>query len=161
MNAKYWIEKLNLSPHPEGGFYKETHRSPIQVEIKDFSGPRNISTSIYFLLVDDNISHFHRIKSDEAWYFHDGVGLEIIIIHDGKLTINKLGLKIEQDEVPYLVVPAGAWFGSRVLGNKGHCLVSCQVSPGFDFQDFEMGERTQMLKEFPQFQDSIQTFTKS
>ena len=129
------IQKLSLQPHPEGGFYKETYRSIDTC----LDGSRNLQTAIYFLLTSDNVSHFHRIKSDEIWYFHDGQTLEIIEIDsNGNETITRLGKDILNGEVLQHVVPAGIWFGARLAEHSEYCLVGCQVSPGFDFKDFEL-----------------------
>ena len=134
-NISNIIDKLQLQPHPEGGFYKETYRSIDTC----LDGSRNLQTAIYFLLTSDNVSHFHRIKSDEIWYFHDGQTLEIIEIDsNGNETITRLGKDILNGEVLQHVVPAGIWFGARLAAHSEFCLVGCQVSPGFDFKDFEL-----------------------
>ncbi len=77
MNANDWVAQLHLLPHPEGGYYKETYRSKEESLFDDFNGKRSISTAIYFLLEGKDKSHFHRIQSDELWFFHEGSALEI------------------------------------------------------------------------------------
>ncbi len=149
-NAEYWINHLCLLPHPEGGYYKEIFSSIDEIEqkclSKRFIGNRKYYTSIYFLLKDEQVSHFHRIKSDEIWSFHAGSVLDIHIIdEDGNYSIKKLGLNPEKDEIPQQIVKAGSWFGASLCNQKGFALVGCFVSPGFDFNDFELGNRNEML----------------
>lgn len=157
-SAPFYIEQLNLLPHPEGGYYKETYRSSEEMAVvgTGFSGKRNIATSIYFLLSEAEKSHLHRIRSDEQWYFHDGDILEIIMLHEGKLTIKLLGRNLENGEELHVTVPAGAWFGSRVKGQTGFVLVSCVVAPGFDFADFELASYKKISREFPAYDTLLQ-----
>jgi predicted cupin superfamily sugar epimerase len=93
-NASFYIEHLNLVPHPEGGYYKETYRSVSEIETGS-SAIRNTATSIYFLLQNEEKSHLHRIKSDEQWYYHDGNVLEILVLYKGVLTIQLLGKDLQ------------------------------------------------------------------
>lgn len=139
MTAQEYVSKLEMLPHPEGGFYKECFRSKQSIQFPDFDGERSVSTSIYFLLVKGQTSALHRIKSDEIWYFHDGQTLEIIELDEqGNEKITLLGKNLMSGEVLQHVVPAGIWFGARLAPNSEFCLVGCQVSPGFDFRDFEL-----------------------
>ncbi len=159
-DAEYWIEKLKLLPHPEGGFYKETYRSDEIINRdhlpKRFTGHRNISTSIYYLLQNGQYSKLHRIKSDEIWHFYDGCGLIIYSIDkNGKLTENKLGINIEEGESPLIIIKAGDWFGAKVSKPGSYCVAGCTVSPGFHFEDFEMGNREELLKIFPEHKTVI------
>jgi predicted cupin superfamily sugar epimerase len=148
MTARYWIEQLHLLPHPEGGYYKETYRCAEEISVSE--GKRNISTAIYFLLEEKNKSHFHRIKSDELWFFHEGVALEIFYFLENKLVRILLGKDIEKGECLQAVIPAGVWFASKVKEEMGYALVSCTVAPGFDFKDFELGKRNDLLATYPQ-----------
>ena len=159
MNGKEIVQKLGLLEHPEGGFYKETYRSTCSIET-DKNTNRNISTAIYFLLENDNISLFHRIQSDELWFFHQGEPLEIVFIKDGNLNTIILGNSFENGEVPQATIPANTWFASSVMKQKGYSLVSCTVAPGFDFEDFELASRENLLQEFPNLKEIIQKFTK-
>lgn len=152
------IKELGLLPHPEGGYYKETYRST-EVTINCDGNQRSQCTSIFFLLENDNKSHFHRIKSDELWFFHQGNPLEILSFEDGILKRTILGNDFSASQQAQAVIPANSWFGSRLLYGEGYCLVSCTVSPGFDFQDFEMATKQQLLKEFPDYQDIIKEMT--
>lgn len=163
-NSKYWIEKLNMLPHPEGGYFKETYRSEESINKNHlparFAGDRNHSTAIYYLLENEQTSKLHRIKSDEMWHYHDGEGLIIYSIDkDGNLTENKLGLKIETGESPQILIPAGEWFGAKLNKPNSYCLAGCTVSPGFHFDDFEMGERKSLMESFPQHKKIIEQLT--
>lgn len=162
----YWVEKLEMLPHPEGGFYKETYRSEGLISKEElgsnFKGNRNYSTAIYFLLTADNFSAFHKIASDELWHFYAGYGLDISIIHpNGKYECIHLGNGENENQVFQAMVPAEAWFASETSDKKAWALVGCTVAPGFDFEDFEMAKRDALLKEFPQHQEIIHRLTRS
>lgn len=163
-NSSYWKEKLNMNVHPEGGFFKETYRSDESVHSKHlperFTGDRNFSTSIYYLLENDQYSRLHRIKSDEMWHFYDGSGLNIFEIDaNGNAAVHKLGLNIEEGQSPQVLIKAGNWFGAKVNRPESFCLAGCTVSPGFDFEDFELGERNFLLEKFPQHIKIIEQLT--
>ncbi len=160
MNGKEIVQNLELLEHPEGGFYKETYRSICSIET-DQNTIRNISTAIYFLLENDNKSLFHRIQSDELWFFHQGEPLEIVFIKDGVLNTIILGNSFENGEVFQATIPANTWFASGVKNLKGYSLVSCTVAPGFDFADFELASRENLIQEFPHLKEIIQKFTKA
>lgn len=153
------IEQLQLLPHPEGGFYKETHRSDLI--ITDSKGAdRNICTSIYYLLNDSNKSNFHRIPSDELWYYHEGETLEIVYIQHAKLTKVLLGKNALNNECFFVKIPANVWFAAKIRTEKDYTLVSCMVAPGFDFKDFELAERNMLLNAYPDLKGVIEEFTK-
>lgn len=157
----FLIEKLKLKPHPEGGFFKETYRCEESVKKENlperFSGDRAYCTSIYFLLTSDNYSALHKIQSDEMWHHYEGGSLEIYSIDEkGKLTIHTLGKNFENNEHPQIVIKAGEWFGSKVRDEDSYALVGCTVSPGFDFEDFEIGDKEKLLKLFPQHEEVIE-----
>lgn len=156
MNANGWIEKLNLLPHPEGGYYKETYRAQEEFTFEGFAGKRNISTAIYFLLEEKSKSHFHRIQSDELWFFHEGEALEIFVLREDKVEVIVLGKNIEQGEQLQTVIPSGLWFGARLKHQTGYALVSCTVAPGFDFRDFELGKKRELTDLFPQHYEMIE-----
>ncbi|MDD3080071.1 MAG: cupin domain-containing protein [Paludibacter sp.] len=132
--------KLDLQPHPEGGWYKETYRSA-ETLLTPEGNERNVSTAIYFLLENEDISHFHRIKSDEIWHFHAGAAIDIFIIENNELKIMKLGNDLLAGEKPQIIVPANSWFAAQLHDAKGYGLVSCTVAPGFDFNDFELATK--------------------
>ena len=163
-DAAYWIDKLGLEPHPEGGYYVEVYKASESIA-KDalperFSGERAFSTSIYFLLEGQQVSKFHRIKSDELWHFYEGSGIIIYTLDaDGVLTELHLGSDIEQGEAFQVVVPAGVWFGAVVKDNSSFALVGCTVAPGFHFDDFELAEQNNLIQMFPQHTATIQKLT--
>lgn len=161
--AAYWIEHLQLQPHPEGGYYKETYRSSEQIASKGlparFNGNRSASTAIYFLLTHEDRSLFHRIKSDEVWHFHYGDPLDIYVLSQRGVVKYTLGSNPEHGEAMQIVVPANHWFGAKVHRGGAYTLMSCTVAPGFDFQDFELADRGQLLLEFPADGDIIEELT--
>jgi len=158
MNAQAIIDKLKLIPHPEGGFYKETYRSDYTI-VNENQQSRTVSTAIYYLLENEDKSLFHRIQSDELWFFHLGQPLEIIVIQDGHLVTFILGNDVKKDEGPQVRIPANTWFAARVKNAKGFSLVSCTVSPGFDFADFKLAKREDLVQQFPRLKDVIEKFT--
>ncbi|MEH7306831.1 cupin domain-containing protein [Neobacillus drentensis] len=155
-----WVSKLGLNPHPEGGYYKSTFVSDELVTDKElsanFEGERKLYTSIYFLLPSEEVSHFHRLKSDELWYFHGGSSLTIHVIHEnGEYEELKLGLDLDKGEVPQIIVKKNSIFGSSVTEKDTCSLVGCMVSPGFEFQDFELFTQDELLGKYPQHQEII------
>jgi predicted cupin superfamily sugar epimerase len=162
-----YIRHLGLLAHPEGGYYKEVFRSeetlsPEQLPAR-FGGARQVITSIYFLIKPDFPSHFHRIKSDEIWYFHDGNGLIIHVLHpDGAYEKLALGRDLPSGQRLQACVPAGSWFAAECASNLApqFSLVSCAVAPGFDFADFELAERLPLQSHYPKHHDLIQRFTR-
>lgn len=155
-SADILIKALALMRHPEGGWYRETYRSSEQLPHHSlpshFNGPRTCCTAIHFLLQRGEISALHRIKSDEIWHFHTGASL---LIHTltvaGEYTRIRLGAALETGDVFQAVVPAGVWFGAELAAGGDYALVSCTVSPGFDFADFELGDRSLLLQQYPQY----------
>jgi predicted cupin superfamily sugar epimerase len=165
MEAKHWIEALQLRPHPEGGMFRETYRSPVTIARQHlppgFSGERSVATAIYFLLRGDDFSALHRIKSDEMWHFYDGTRLVVTVIDpDGNLSEICLGRDVGAGDVPQAVVPAGCLFGSRLRHPRSYALVGCTVAPGFDFADFEMPGRQELLRAYPQHKAVIEELTR-
>jgi hypothetical protein len=149
------IEQYNLQPHPEGGYYVRTYCSEEQIAAdhlpERYTGSRFISTAIYFLLEGKQFSAFHRIKSDELWHFYTGAGLLIYVIHpDGRGEILRLGNDLKNGFLFQQVVKAGCWFASKPADENGFSFVGCTVAPGFDFADFEMGQKEVLLYKFPQ-----------
>ncbi len=155
---EFLIEKLNLKPHPEGGFYSETYRST--ESITTVYGERNLSTAIYFLLTSENVSKFHRIKSDELWFFHEGSNLTVHTLSNQGHKQLSLGNPSETSaSSPQHLVHAHTIFGSSVDEPNSYALVSCVVSPGFDFADFELFERKELTNLFPQAEKIIRKLT--
>jgi hypothetical protein len=154
VTSKEIIKILELTPHPEGGYFKETYRSKGAIENNslDFltDGIRNYSTSIYFLLDQMDYSAFHRIKQDEIWHFYLGSTLLLHTINpNGKYDCIRIGNNIKNGEVLQYVVPAGTWFASEIENKNEFALCGCTVSPGFDFNDFEMPDKDKLLEMFP------------
>ena len=163
-SAEYFIKQLNLEPHVEGGCFKANFASSENITSSDlrtkFEGERILWTSIYFLLRDGEVSNFHRLKSDEMWYYHAGSPLTIYMISpEGELTTHELGLNIENGEVPQVLVPKNYIFGSA-MNNEGFSLVGCMVSPGFEFKDFELFKRQYLLDLYPQYKEVIVKLTR-
>lgn len=162
--AKYYIQKLELEKHPEGGYFKEIYRSGemITIEAPRKHLKRNVSTSIYFLLEGSQISKFHRLKSDELWHFYDGDAVKIYVIDEqGKLTEIMLGKETDKGQVFQTVIRKKHWFAAEVINKRSFALIGCTVSPGFDFTDFELAKREYLLKSFPQHKTLISKFTKA
>lgn len=160
------IDHLHLLPHPEGGYYIETYRSKGFISKaqlpNQFNGNRNFSTAIYFLIPGGQFSAFHVINSDELWHFYEGVSLYIYMIHqNGKLEIIRLGKNIEEGEVFQAVVPAGCWFASKSVTEDAYSLVGCTVAPGFDFADFTLAERKDLIALYPQHEKIITELTRA
>lgn len=159
------IEQLELIPHPEGGYYKETYRSEEVFDgastIQKYGAPRNASTAIYFLLTQGNFSAFHKVKQDEFWHFYDGAPINLhIITPEGAYSLIKIGRNFSQGEVPQYYVPGGYWFASEVAEGGEFSLAGCTVSPGFDFADFELPSREKMTTLFPQHREIIERLTR-
>lgn len=155
------VRHLQLLPHPEGGYYKETYRSageiPTEALPAGFEGGRSFATAIYYLLGEGQFSAFHRIRSDETWHYYAGsCALHIhVLAADGGYACISLGRRIDQGEVYQATVPAGAWFASEPADPGGFAFVGCTVSPGFDFRDFEMASADLLEKLYPGHLDLI------
>ncbi|WP_203987935.1 cupin domain-containing protein [Sphaerisporangium rufum] len=137
-------EALGLLPHPEGGWYRETWRTEVALEPPGYGGPRRTATGIYFLLQPGEESVWHAVRSDEVWFWHRGGPLALVLGGTGEhppaggtpgVETVLLGPEVEAGQVPQALVPAGTWQAARPAGDAA-VLVSCVVSPGFDFADF-------------------------
>lgn len=159
MTAKDIIDKLQLKPHPEGGFYSETYRSAERIT-NNYGNKRSVCTAIYYMLEKEDRSHFHRIKSDELWFFHAGEPLEIVMLQNGEIKTILLGNNIQNGEVPQAIIPANTWFAAKIKNGKGFSLVSCTVAPGFDFEDFELAKRDDLIQQYPNLKKIIEEFTR-
>ena len=164
INAEYWIEKLELQRHPEGGYFKETYRSnEVILEPalpKRFQGDRAFSTCIYFLLAPYEHSAFHAIQQDEIWHFYAGSSLTIHTIdQQGRYRAVKLGRDIEHGDSFQAIVQAGCWFAAAVNNAAEYALVGCTVAPGFDFADFKMADREQLVRLYPRHREIIEKYT--
>jgi predicted cupin superfamily sugar epimerase len=154
-DAGILVRDLGLTPHPEGGFYRETYRSSETIPEtglpERFQGERSMATAIYFLLGPGDFSAFHRIRSDETWHYYTGnCGLAVHVIQgDGTYRLIRLGSRTEAGETFQATVPAGAWFASEPCDPAGFALVGCTVAPGFDFRDFEMADAGMLSAQYP------------
>ena len=163
--AQELINNLELQAHPEGGYFKETYRSSALIS-KDnldsiFEGDRNLCTCIYFLLTSEAFSAFHRINQDEIWHFYKGALVQLHLISpDGNYKVVTLGNNVINGEVPQFVVPGGYYFGAHLIQPDSYALFGCTVSPGFDFSDFQLPERSELLKLFPQHSKIITLLTR-
>ncbi len=154
--ATWWIKKLGLQRHPEGGYFKETYQSDLTLDIAGYQGSRHITTAIYYMLVGNEFSAFHRIKSDETWNHYAGGSLTIYAISDDKLSKVKIGKG--KGEVPQFTIKANTWFAAS-LDDKSYCLLGCTVSPGFDYRDWELGKRDKLVSMYPQHKKIIERHT--
>ncbi|MDA3911151.1 MAG: cupin domain-containing protein [Bacteroidales bacterium] len=158
-SASYWKTRYAMQPHPEGGFYKEIYRSKLDLNVP-WAEKRAASTGIVYLLENQNISAFHRIKSDELWHFYDGNSSVLIhcIEPDGSYTKLKLGY--DDDALPCQIVHAGTWFAAELSDKENAFVLSgCTVSPGFSFEDFEIADPSQLMKQYSQHKSVIERFT--
>lgn len=156
------IASLNLLPHPEGGFYAETFRAarlPFELPGR---GARSSSTAIYFLLQSGDFSAFHVVASDEVWHHYAGDALELHCFDSSRVhRAVRLGSDLASGERPQHVVAAGELQGARVTpGDHGFALCGCTVAPGFDFADFRMPGRDQLLAELPLHRELVIELTR-
>jgi predicted cupin superfamily sugar epimerase len=159
------IEQYRLQPHPEGGLFAETYRSsghiPQAALPEEFAGERDFSTAIVYLLEEDDFSALHRLRQDEIWHFYLGGALRLVMIApDGKFSEIILGRNGAAGELVQAVVPAGCWFGAKPTAGAVFSFVGCTVAPGFDFADFDLAERPDMLTRFPDLETAILSFTR-
>lgn len=162
--AEYWVKKLNLEKHPEGGYFKEVYRSGELLSSNAlpfrYKSDRCFATSIYFLLKRMEFSSFHRIQSDETWHFYVGSTLELYVLgEDGTLTTILLGRNFDKGENLQITIPRNHWFAARVIDPDHFALLGCTVAPGFHFEDFELANRKSLIQEFPQHKNIIRSFT--
>jgi predicted cupin superfamily sugar epimerase len=164
LGASDVIRLLELLPHPEGGYFRETFRSGELPFDLPGRGRRSASTAIYFLLRRGDFSAFHQIRSDEAWHHYLGAPLELHLIDGGVHTTLLLGSELERGERPQAVVPVGVLQAARVAPGPGSAedfaLVGCTVAPGFDFSDFEMPDRASLIVEHPEHRALIESLTR-
>ncbi|MGB5849316.1 MAG: cupin domain-containing protein [Ignavibacteriaceae bacterium] len=164
-DAQKYIEKLQLKPHPEGGYFKEIYRAGEMILPehlpKRYKSSRNFSTSIYFLLEGNQVSNFHRLKSDEQWHFYDGSSIALYVIDErGNLNKILLGRNVESGESLQTVIKQNSWFAAELSDKTSFALIGCTVTPGFDFSDFELSKRIDLIEAFPQYRELIDKLTK-
>jgi len=153
-SAASLITQMDLQPHPEGGYYKEVYRSDNTVLRPSSTEPKQACTSIYYLLEGADYSGFHRLLSDELWYFHKGSPLHIHVIdQDGGYSVHELSDTASGNFS--IVIKAGQWFASEIPSKIGFVLVSCAVAPGFDFAEFKMAKKEELIAQYPQYSQII------
>lgn len=164
-DAAYWVKILDLRPHPEGGYYRRTYESadrlPAGALSARFPGERPVATAILYLLESPAVSALHRIQSDEIWHFCLGSPLRLTVLHPGgRIEERILGADPAGGQSFQHAVRAGSWFGGEVVWPQSFSLVGCVVAPGFDFEDFELADRTRLLRAFPQHRALIERLTR-
>lgn len=156
--AAFWIAQLKLTPHPEGGYFREEYRSNKIVAPKETNVERSAMTSIYYLLEKDDYSAFHRIKSPESWFFHKGAPLLLYYFKDNKLLCSELS--DQENGVLQITMEPGTWFAARLKQPENYTLVSCVVAPGFEYQEFELAHRDALLAQYPNYKEEILALTR-
>lgn len=158
MTAEKIIEKLKLIQHPEGGFYRETYRGDKSITL-DGGKVRSTGTAIFYMLSGADKSHFHKVASDELWFFHQGEPIEILVINEGgHVDRFILGNRLDLNQQPQILVKSNMWFAAHIPSATGYSLVSCVVAPGFDFADFELANKDELLKMYPNLTEEIEMF---
>lgn len=166
LNINHWIDKLELKPHPEGGYFKETYRTKNKITLQAKNNKEyNVGTDIYFLLGSPSIGHFsawHRLNGiDETWYYNYGDDLTVYWIDaEGNLIEKMLG--IGKDAHLQVHVPANCWFAA-IINNpnpEAYTLVSCICFPGFDFSDFVLADRNKLINDYPKHEEIIRKLTR-
>jgi len=158
-DARAVVQALGLSPHPEGGYYRETFRASLALPAPQ--GLRAASTAIYFLLPAGSFSALHRVRSDETWHHYDGDPVELYTIRDdGAAQVVRLGNDLARGDRPQVVVPAGMWQAAVPVGDR-FALCGCTVAPGFDFADFEMPSRAELVARFPESRELVERLTRA
>jgi uncharacterized protein len=143
------VRRLGLIPHPEGGFYRETFRSPLRLSLPD-GRTRSASTAIYYLLPPGSFSAWHQVDSDEVWHHYAGGPLRLYLLGQGERRLD--------GDHPQAVVPAGVWQAAEPAGEAALC--GCTVAPGFDFADFRMGDRDGLVRAYPSEAELIRRLTR-
>jgi len=160
-DARYWIERLDLVEHPEGGCYRETYRSEQSIPGSGaHPAGRSFSTAIFYLLRSGDVSRFHRLRSDEVFHHYAGSPFILHVLHPGGgYDTVALGHDPERGEVLQAVIPAGAWFGATIESPDTFALVGCSVAPGFEFSDFEPADRAKLIADFPAHTELVERLT--
>ncbi|HVA32754.1 MAG TPA: cupin domain-containing protein [Candidatus Baltobacteraceae bacterium] len=153
VRAEAIIQALGLAPHPEGGFFAETYRSQRAID------GRSIATAIYFLITAESPSRMHRVASDEIWHFYAGDPLEMLQLDGSAGRLIAIGNDLGAEQQPQVLVPGGVWQGVRVRAGGAYALVGATVSPGFDFADFQLGDRDELSGAYPEWAQTIAALT--
>jgi predicted cupin superfamily sugar epimerase len=167
MTAEDVKKLLGLQPHPrEGGWYVRTYEAAEKVEASAFgdaryAGARRTGTAIYYLLEPETFSEMHRLKSDEVFHFYAGDAVEMLqLAEKGKGQTVVIGNDLLRGQRPQVVVERGVWQGSRLIAGGRWALLGCTVSPGFEFEDYDAGERKALCEAWPEFVEEITALTR-
>ena len=162
MTAEKIIKLFAMKPLPgEGGYYIETYRAAEKIkDLPDrYEGARNFSTAILYLITPDNFSKLHRVKSDEVFHFYLGDAVEMLTItEDGKTETIILGTDYLKGQKPQVTVPKNIWQGTRLAAGGKFALLGCTVAPGFDFADYQQGDKELLIKQFPRLKQIIEKY---
>lgn len=167
VSKEEWIENLKLKSHPEGGYFTQSYKAKGIIYHNDlprhYNGDRSYSTGIYFMLTTHNFSAFHVLKSDEMWHHYYGAPLHVHVLHpNGEYELLTIGKNPSGNIFPQAVVPAGSYFASEVIddSNFDYSLVGCTVSPGFEFEDFELSSSGELITKYPEHKELIERLTR-
>jgi predicted cupin superfamily sugar epimerase len=155
VDVTQWIAELGLSPHPEGGWFRETFRS--KEIIATARGPRSAGTMILYALPARGFSAWHRVTSDELWTWHGGEPATVYQVLDGRLVATILGPPGQGR--PQMLVPGGVWQATEA-SSQGPTLFGCAVIPGFSFDDFSFGDDVEILEVLPEFKEAARRFVQ-
>lgn len=160
-----FIQRLHLQPHPkEGGYFRETYRAADTLHglPERYSGPRSASTAIYYLLTPTTYSAFHRLRTDEIFHFYLGDPVRMVqLLPNGSTMSVVLGQELMAEQQLQVVVPRGVWQGSLLEPGGKFALLGCTVAPGFEYADYESGERAALLAQYPAAAEWIRRLTPS
>jgi len=157
MNIDEIIKHLGLIPlEEEGGYYSETYRSDIMIEKAPYNGgirtTRSIQSCIYYLMTEDSFSALHRLPSDEIWHFYLGDPIEQLqLLPDGTGKMIEIGNNLPAGQQPQVIVPQNVWQGSKLKAGGKFALVGTTMAPGFEFEDYEAGNRDELILQYPEF----------
>ena len=164
------VERFELQPHPEGGYFREVYRSSVEIEHPGVpaSAPRSrrAGSLIYFLLGGTDFSAFHRVRwTDEIWHLYAGGPIELhMLTSSGAHSVHTIAANLDLAAEPTLVVPAGTWQAARLAPScppdRAWAFGGCSVAPAFEFTDFEMPDRATLLEQYPQHADIIRMLTR-
>ncbi len=162
--AKQIIAALNMRPHPEGGYFAETHRAaeeiPAEALPPRYTGARVHGTAIYYLLTTETCSRLHRLASEEIYHFYLGDPVKMLWLSpEGRGQCMTLGCDVLAGIRPQIIIPKDTWQGAWLEPGSRFALMGCTVAPGFEYADFEMGDRKTLLAAYPQFRKRILALT--
>lgn len=164
MTADDVIRLLNLIPHPvEGGYFRETYRSQASLPpgvLASHPAQRSVGTAIYYLLKPGHVSELHTLPGDEIFHFYLGSPVQMLqLCPEGTARTVVLGPDLRAGQVPQLVVPAGVWQGTRLIGTDGFALLGATMAPGFDYADYVGGSRSDLTTRWPSAAEEIARLT--